>query len=99
MNQHVNIKDLQKNLLMANQSVISFKNIADQFHKLMFLTAMELRSVDRDNRLFSNGSYTKAFLEKIDMAVKIDKRDLPKESLTDFKGDNKPGLPPSAIKG
>lgn len=94
----VNIKALQKNLIEANQACVSLQNITKQYHKLMFIALLELRKIDHSNRLFSNGSVSDNLLKNIDIALKTSKNDLPKESFSDFHGDNKPGLPPSALR-
>ena len=94
----VNIKELQNNLIHCNQTAVSLNNIAKQYHKLMFIALLELRIVDKNNRLFSNGYVSANLLKNIDAAVGISKNDLPKGAFEDFKGDNKPGVSPEAFR-
>lgn len=93
-----NPKKARDNMILLDQTAISMKNMMTAQHKSMFLYAMELRKVDPNNRHFSNGVTSDQLLEKLDLAIKLQPTDLPKEGYDDFHGDNKPGVSPSQIR-
>lgn len=87
------IANLRHEILIARQAMVSLDNIAKQYHKLMFIALYELYKVDPNNRIFFNGSVSDTLMDNIKKASDIAVNRLPKESTTDFHGDNGPGLP------
>jgi len=79
--------------------VVTFKNMAIQYHSLAFLMAMEVRKIDHSNKCFSNGVISGTLLINIDKAIALKMTDLPPEAHMDFKGDNKPGISPDHLRG
>lgn len=98
---HWNPEQARKELILAGQINVSLENIAKQFHTSMLLFAMELRMLDHDNRIFSNGYVSKKLLINIDRMIAASKNnsELPKEAFEAYKGDNEAGIAPEHLRG